>query len=92
MELWNTKPSFWLRKAARRLSLILPRVVPSMVTVPLVGVSEQADDVEQRRLATARRAHDADKFAFLDFDVYIFESYGFDFVCAVYLVYTFKFD
>jgi len=53
---------------------------------------QQADDVEQRGFATSRRPHDAEEFAFLYFQVYVFQCLGFYLVGAVYLVDTGKFD
>ena len=49
------------------------------------GRVEQAQHVEQRGLAAARRAHDADKLSFADVQVDILQSQGFNLVGAIHL-------
>ena len=58
----------------------------------LSGLVEEPDDVEKRRFAAARRAHDAHKFSFLDTDIDVFESRCLDFFCAVHLADALEFD
>ena len=43
------------------------------------GIVQQAEDVEQRRFAAARRAHDGDELAVLDFEGYTVQSRGLNF-------------
>ena len=63
---WKTKPTFARRKRAAAASLRRSTRTPSTSTSPRVGRSSAADEVEQRRLAAPRRAHDRGDPAGLD--------------------------
>ena len=49
---------------------------------------EQADQVEQRALAAARRPHDRDELPFADVDVHVGERDRLDAVGAIHLFYS----
>ena len=68
------------------------KLTPHKAHAPLGGLVEQADDVEQRRLAASRRPHDAYKFALLDRNVHALERDGLDIRSAVYFFDILKLD
>ena len=47
---------------------------------------QQADDIQQRRLAAARRPHHAEKFSLFHFQVHILQSLGFNLIHPVDLI------
>ena len=66
---WKTKPTFARRNRAAAVSLRRSTRTPSTTISPDVGRSSAADEVEQRRLAAARRAHDRGDPPGLDVEV-----------------------
>ncbi len=60
---WKMKPIFSLRRRERSSSPSLLTSLPSSRYSPGVEAFEQARDVEERRLARARRAGDRDELA-----------------------------
>ena len=60
---WKIIPTRFRRKRAAPVSPAWSIRVPATVTPPLVGRSRPGDQVQQRRLAAARRAHDRDGLA-----------------------------
>ena len=69
LKLWKTKPILRLRTYASSNSSSRLTSMPSSRYRPVVGHVEAADDVHQRRLAAAGRAHDRDEVAPLDAQV-----------------------
>ena len=66
LKLWNTKPSVRLRMRASPSESSCEIAWPSRRNSPARRLVEAAEDVHQRRLARARRAHDRDELALVD--------------------------
>ena len=60
------KPTLWLRHSASALSASWATSVPATMTWPEVGPVDAGDQVQERRLARARRPHERDELALGD--------------------------
>ena len=76
--------------AALRLGVLRDILVKEEV-VAVARIIEQADDIEQRGFATARRAHHRHKVALVDFDVDAIQRHRLDFIGPVDLVQVVQF-
>ena len=80
------KPNVWLRSWSRRSAGRLSMRSPSSEIVPLVRLVERAEQVQQRALAGAGRADDAQELAVRDVEVEAVEHRHLDGVLAIGLV------
>ena len=70
---WNTKPIKRLRSSAARFSLSVAYLHPVEQVLATVVVVEDAEDVEQGRLARTGCAHNRHQFATSNLEVDVFE-------------------
>ena len=85
---WKMKPSLSRRSLVRSPSSSPVISVPSSETEPVVGRSRPGEDVHQRRLAGARRAHDRAEAAALEVDAHTGERVDGGGALAVAAVYV----
>jgi hypothetical protein len=62
---WNTKPTWRRRRWASSLALVCERL-PREHDLAVARRVQAGDEVEQRRLAAARRSHDGDELPLAD--------------------------